>query len=96
MSIVSQARNALGKARGYGGCYRCGDSWAWKQHHDTPIRNGRTCFPLCQECWDSIGVTERLSYHWQLLETWIRENPDGVAEYRKDWQAITASVKAGL
>lgn len=80
------ARNARGRAAGYGGCLRCGDSWSWKPSHTTYYGNAQAqpskdhpspeivaskgCFPLCEECWSSLTIRQRLPYYETLVDMW--------------------------
>ena len=81
MRSLRKARNAAGRARGFGDCLRCGDSWSWKKDHITEFGNAEDdwayegMFPLCEECWQGLKTPEnRLPYYQQLLEMWREEH----------------------
>lgn len=87
------ARQALGFfsrliTPSYGYCLDCGVSWAFAKEHITCYDGGNGCFPLCEKCWSSLSVEQRLPYYVELLFTWDIEN-------RKKWPAIEAAVEAG-
>lgn len=70
-------RNAKGRAKGYGGCYHCGDTWDWKDSHETLIEGDTAfggisaCFPLCEECWQKLGTPEaRWPFYEKLIDDW--------------------------
>jgi len=87
--MIARIRNAAGVIAGYGGCYRCGDTWNWKTAHSTPYEEGRACFPLCEECWSELTPDERLPYYEELVAVWGER---GSARHR----AIIAAARAGL
>jgi hypothetical protein len=101
MSIVSQARNALGKARGYSGCYRCGGTWDYTEDHITTYDESQGCFPLCETCWLGLGTPEaRMPYYEALRDRWIQgaaERGDWIhlQKIRDEWPLIRAAVEAG-
>lgn len=72
-------RNTMGRAKGYSGCLRCGDTWDWKQEHVTEYSAvswaTEGCFPLCQECWEALGTPEaRWPFYDRLIDTWECNN----------------------
>lgn len=81
-------RNIIGRLKGYSGCKRCGDTWDYKEEHDTKFLEGRGCFPLCQECWESLLRSERLPYYRQLWEEWGEIN-------EANWHEIENAVMNG-
>ncbi len=90
--LVSKARNAVGRAKGYGGCHRCGGTWDYTQEHITHYGDeGRGCFPLCEACWSELTIEDRLPYYRGLWERW-ESGGEGYA----DWGQIEASVRMGL
>ena len=102
MSVVSQARNALGRARGFGGCYRCGGTWDYTDHHSTWYEDGQACFSLCETCWVGLGTPEdRLPYYEALRDSWVsqaqqRFDQDWLNEINEKWPKIVAAVEEGL
>jgi hypothetical protein len=71
------ARNLAGKATGFPGCYRCGDSWSWKLEHQTRFSETESCFPLCEECWSALTPAARWPYYEALIADWVAdEEPD--------------------
>lgn len=63
--------------RGTGYCGRCGLPWACVTSHTTyygdPLGEGgmRGCFPLCEDCWQTLGHPEaRIPYYRVLIEHW--------------------------
>lgn len=70
--------NAIGRAKGYGGCYKCGTTWNRVEGHSTPYefypdgRWCRSCFPLCEPCWASLTPETRLPYYEQMGRNWFR------------------------
>ena len=91
MSVLRLAKNAVGRAKGYGGCAKCGDTWDWKANHSTYYDNGQGCFPLCEECWQCLTPETRRPYYEQLIAWWRTESHFPEDEERK----ILAAVEAG-
>lgn len=74
--IEHNPRNVAGRAFGYSGCECCGDTWNWKEKHDTYYGPDGGVFPLCEECWQKLATPEkRLPYYQALLDNW-REQCD--------------------
>lgn len=104
MSLVSQVRNKMGRAKGYSGCFRCGGTWDYAQYHSTDYTgNGGGCFPLCEPCWSGLTPEERLPYYALLVGLWLdREQMtfDGWEKYAVEsiekWPAIRDAVLRGL
>lgn len=67
---VRAARNLKGRAQGFSGCFRCGDSWSWKAHHNTQFSESEACFPLCEECWAALTPEARWPYYEKLIADW--------------------------
>lgn len=93
--LVRGFRNAKGRAAGYGGCYRCGDTWDWTKSHDTPYTAASACFPLCERCWAALTPTERLPFYDLLVNEWIRQVPSERADYEIKRNRIRVAVRAG-
>jgi hypothetical protein len=53
---------------------------------------GYGCFPLCEECWQPMTPEERLPYYMQLVDDWIRENPEDKEHYEQRRAAIKIAV----
>lgn len=88
--------DAMGHVRGFGSCYRCGHSWAWRQPHGTQFGSGgRACFPLCEECWEQLTPEQRLPYYQQLVDSWIRDAPEQLADYQLQRALIEQAVLQG-
>ena len=106
MRFLRKFKNEAGRAKGFGGCYRCGDTWDYKKPHTTPYDDTGGCFPLCESCWASLTPTERLLFYEQMWQEWIRQFglvTDAETrlivdrEYGPDKHAaIMAAVRAGL
>jgi hypothetical protein len=57
--------------RGMGYCYRCGMPWNLIEPHITNYKFGSGCFPLCEECWTTLGCPEaRIEYYEMLYNKW--------------------------
>lgn len=55
--------------------------------HSTRYEDNRSCFPLCEGCWEALATAdERLPYYLRLWESW----GPGYAS----WDAIEAGVRA--
>lgn len=110
-SFTRRILNAKGRAKGFGGCLRCGDTWDWQQEHSTPYRfipNSslvvESCFPLCEGCWSSLTPEERLPFYDQLVDIWISDRGErarlygavlGVDEYEDQRALIHKAVLGG-
>lgn len=96
MSLASQIRNAIGRARGFGECLRCGGTWDHTQEHLTEYTAGGACFPLCEFCWSDLATPEaRLPYYRALVDRWINDNPESASEIEVKYQDIESAVTAG-
>lgn len=83
---TAEQKNAHGRAQGYSGCNNCGGTWDWKEGHSTTFMEGSGMFPLCEECWASMTVEQRLP-HYRSVAMWWGE--DG----RKWWPLIERAVR---
>jgi len=70
MSLPRIMRNAIGRISGYGRCYRCGDSWAWKPHKDIPCGEHKGVFVVCPDCYEKATPEELWEYLTDLLGKW--------------------------
>ncbi len=70
MSIRATVERIL--APGYGTCGKCKRPWKYVQGHSTTYTEdgSRGCFPLCEECWESLFPDERLPYYKELYNRW--------------------------
>jgi hypothetical protein len=61
LALASQRKikNLIGRAKGYGYCQRCHDSWWWKKNTATPFEHSLGLFMLCDECWNKLHPRER-------------------------------------
>jgi len=71
----------------YSSCRHCGMPWSNVEGHSTYYTEGRGCFPLCEDCWSSLTIEERLPYYKQLWSSWPIPKPD--------WNLIEKAVKEG-
>lgn len=92
-------------APGFGFCYKCRTPWKFVKPHYTTyeelhpttklpdqtmfLLTGRSCFPLCEKCWEETPVEERLPYYAEMFTTWKEADSDV-------WEKIAVAVKAGL
>lgn len=99
-SRLTTSRNRIGRARGYGGCFACGVTWDWKEHHTTYYKPSDGCFALCEVCWSNRTPEERLPFYAELMELWLVAQPHCTREEKverlNDWPLIKAAVEAGL
>ena len=72
----------------YGWCGRCKMPWAGVESHCTNYTDVRGCFPLCEDCWNSLTIEERLPYYRLLWSSWT-------VEHRPDWELIEKAVEEG-
>lgn len=98
---------------GYGGCLRCYTPWNKTKEHTTRYHSCKDayhvyneykdespcggCFPLCQTCWESLTINQRLPYYEALVTLWSADGfPDynGVP-YSVILERLKASVLAG-
>lgn len=97
--LFRDQKNRIGRMKGYGACYRCGDSWYWKEQHITTFNTSESgasgCFPLCEECWRQLTPEERLPYYVRLMHRWLTDDVFAL-EYLRMWPAIEKAVLAGL
>ena len=63
-------KNRRGREIGYGGCYRCGDTWDWKKPMESLWFNNHGIFPCCEECWPELTPDQKLEYCVKLFEHW--------------------------
>lgn len=101
-----RVKNAVGRAKGYGWCYRCEDTWDRVEGHSTPYGNGRGCFPLCESCWAALTPEERVPYYDMLWVKWTLDLAslpsqllsDEVTEsYSEEvYDSIITAVRSGL
>lgn len=105
--MIRWVRNRAGRLNGYGGCYRCGDTWNHTEHHSTPITNSKACFPLCVSCWEKLSPDERLPYYQQLAQRWLddasqwslrepQKAQEWIDELIQEWPLLVKSVLNGL
>lgn len=60
-------------------CGRCAFPYPVALFHSTSYEQGSGMFPLCQQCWEELQVTEnRLPYYLQLASRW--KHGDKVSE----------------
>jgi hypothetical protein len=84
LSADERSRRNRIEGRGYGGCLRCGDRWNWKKEHHTQVTDGTGMFPLCQECWLTLGTAEkRYPFYEALITQW---QADGMPREEADEQ----------
>lgn len=98
--LFPDQKNRIGRMKGFGGCYRCGDSWYWKPQHVTTFNTSTSgasgCFPLCEECWAALTPEERLPYYVLLMSRWIDGPEEFRLEYLRKWPLIEKAVLDGL
>ena len=71
-------------------CRYCNMPWTVVYHHNTNYGN-RGCFPLCELCWQTLTIDERLPYYRELWESWGWDNWDK----DRSWEKIEAAVREG-
>lgn len=91
--IVRKIRNFIGKLKGYGSCYICGDTWNWKEEHTIYFTEGRGAFPTCEECWQTKSNKEIIDAVGQLCSNWIAQSP---AHYYHDKCLLKIAAKKEL
>jgi hypothetical protein len=99
VALDGWARRALGRLKGYGGCYRCGATWDYAQPHTTYFSDNEGCFPLCESCWSLLTPGDRMPYYADLMNAWTEQvpgRPDWALESLKKWPAIEKAVLDGL
>jgi hypothetical protein len=94
MRILATIRNYIGRRKGYGGCTRCGDTWNWKAEHVTEFERGRGCFPLCEECWQSLTPEQRLPYYMAHVDRCVAYYADrGKADIAMDQETGRGPIR---
>jgi hypothetical protein len=81
-----------------GTCYYCGRPWPVCKAHDTPYNDYKSCFPLCEDCWEELTPQERLPYYRQLWFKWKsfgHKDCNGVP-WETTWEIMKQAVMAGL
>ena len=78
-------------APGYGTCYRCDMPWKFVNPHSTYYVENRGCFPLCEDCWQTLTIEQRLPYYKTLWAEWQKNGPDSI----KKWELIEKAVLEG-
>lgn len=79
-------------APGYGSCGRCKWPWPFVVTHCTDFAEGNGCFPLCEQCWQSLGTPEaRMPFYETLITYWLSFGP----LERGQAEAIRAAVLEG-
>jgi len=71
-----------------GGCGRCKRAFG-EPRHCTEYYDKTSCYPLCEYCWKSLSVEQRLPYYRAL---WIETG--GMAKSR--WEDLERAVMEGL
>jgi hypothetical protein len=89
LALAILARRA---APGYSWCYRCTMPWKFTKSHTTQYTNNKGCFPLCEECWSTLTIEQRVPYYEMLFARWEQDQP--MEEGEK--QAILNAVRSGL
>jgi hypothetical protein len=84
------ARIAIGKALGYGGCYRCGMTWNYVKGKTIYYTEGSGMFPLCAECFDKLPPEEIDPYIEKLVMSWL----DSEWHHKQNPQELIESAKA--
>jgi hypothetical protein len=68
----------------YGICCKCKRPWKFVKPHDTRYIENKSCFPLCQKCWEELKTPKnRLPYYkklWLKWECWGNNVPWEVIE----------------
>jgi hypothetical protein len=77
---VSPFRLARGRALrplapGYSWCMRCKTPWKFTKAHYTPYTEDRSCFPLCETCWQELTPEQRVPYYEKLVKWWYALDP---------------------
>lgn len=80
-------------------CGRCFCVWAIvKEHITTYDADGISgCFPLCESCWKSLSIQERMPYYDAMLKKSRSEQLLILYDYDFDWyeEKARAAVLAG-
>ena len=80
-----------------GTCLHCHRVWSAVEPHETPYEFAghspmKSCFPLCEECWQELTPETRLPYYRQLFESWEQFGP----QQAETWLLIDEAVRRGL
>lgn len=70
-----------------GSCSQCGISWAATHGHNTEYQIGSGIFVLCEECWQTMTVEERLPHYQRRYAGW---QADSACDER-----IVSAVRSG-
>lgn len=73
-AVASQGRNQSPES---GSCFHCGMPWTIVRSHSTMYTKVQACFPLCEDCWNTLSVEERVPYYRQLAYMWNSRPHDG-------------------
>lgn len=72
--FLAPARQAF--APGYSYCLHCGTPWKWVEGKIIMYSESCGCFPICEECWDTLTPVDRLPYYLEH----IRKYPPKVVD----------------
>jgi len=83
----------------YSYCYRCGRPWKICKAHSTMYSDNVGCFPLCESCWKSLSINNRIRYYFKLWRSWSENTTEDTyngTPWNVLWDQIHAAVKKGL
>ena len=86
-----RAKIVMGKALGYGGCYRCGMTWNYAKSKSIRYSVSDGMFPLCEECFDRLSSEEIDPYIEKLVMVWLGSHEWG---NKQSPQKVIESAKA--
>lgn len=66
---------------GIGKCGGCGRTWNICKDHVTHYSQYKGCFPLCEDCWKEMSISERLPHYIKLMDEWKTDPTEREALY---------------
>lgn len=79
-----QRRNHPGQST----CMRCQLPWALCDSHSVKMSERKSCFAICEDCWQELAPEERLIYYEALFHEWAMMS----SEAWDDWQAVKDNI----
>ena len=67
--------NFIGNLRGFSSCFKCGDTWNWKECGEISFSGGGI-FPLCKDCQSKCSDEELRTWSEMLFEEWKKDSSD--------------------
>lgn len=79
---------------GFGKCHRCKTPWNRCKEHSTLFTESDGCFPLCEDCWQSLPTEERLPFYLDMWTDWLSMSLESELDLSQ-WELIEQAVLAG-